>query len=995
MYTPVFIRLFAISLAVFFLGCASSTLTGSTDSLTHDLRTEKDGPPIPSTSSVPKNVATIPAKETRILQSRPDRLLVQLPNGLIVLAQENHAAPVISAQVWVKTGSIYEQEHVGAGLSHFLEHLLSGGSTSTRSEAASNAILGQIGATTNAATSLDTVRYYINTTSAHTAQAVDLLSDWMLHSLITPEEYEREQSVIQREFEMGQGEPGRIFWKLTQQARYTAHPARHPTIGYLDEFLTITRDEIYDFYKRMYVPNNMVFIVVGDIDKQLVVEQIRSLWQDAQPGSLPQLSFPVEPPVDSPREAVGIATVDQPQLRLAWSGTRLGGPHDYAMDLLGAILGQGESSRLIQTVRDDQRLVNTIDAYNLSFAWAEGFFGIDAVVAIPPKSENSDQDDITSDAWLDRHVNEAKEAILDQVEQICQSGVTSQELARAKRKTLAAAAMTSQSAQGWASRLASDLISMNDPDYLQHYVEAIEAISAQDIQVAAKQILVPQQLITIRLDPAPPGQSPKPLQRLNDVVDATQLDREPVTLDNADLLARYEAKNKGDASIDHTAVTVEPIKRFELPNGLRLIVGRSNLVPAVAIQYYQLGGLLADTPGQEGIAHAMSVMTLKGTTTRTAQQIAQQIEDLGASLSTQCGNNTHYITAECLEEDWPTVLELLADVTLNPTFPQDEWQKLQPRILAAIDRQTDAWIGELGQHFRQAYFGLDHPWSQTPLGRREVIETLTIDDLQRFHRRHLGARQAVLAVFGDVDPQAIKEKVEQLFSDLPQEPPTPWQPQATTPPQERTIEVSTAKSLAAVQIGFGPGTARVSEDFPSIQVLASVLSSFPTGRLEQALRGDGPGLVYAVWAGQFTGLVPGYFAVVYNTQPTTIDESLDRTMAVIQRVRDEEVDSTTLTRAKAKVLANMFLRKQSNSERAADAALNELYGLGLDEPQHFRQTVEGLDAPTLRQIARTYLQDPVTVILAHTNSLEESGTTSSSSASQQQSSVSTEHVTKP
>ena len=230
-----------------------------------------------------------------MLDQRSDRVVARLPNRMILVAQSLRTAPVVSVQVWVKTGSLYEQEYVGAGLSHFSEHLISGGSTTHRPESESTATLGRIGAQTNAATSLDTVRYYINTTATHTATAIDLLSDWMQNSLITEEEYAREREVIQSEFSMGQGEPNRIFWKLTQQARFAAHPdhpGAHPTIGYLDEFLAVTRDQIYAFYKRMYVPNNMVMVVAGDIDPTQAIAEMAERWADVPAADLPEVSFP-------------------------------------------------------------------------------------------------------------------------------------------------------------------------------------------------------------------------------------------------------------------------------------------------------------------------------------------------------------------------------------------------------------------------------------------------------------------------------------------------------------------------------------------------------------------------------------------------------------------------------------------------------------------------------------------------------------------------------
>ncbi len=912
-----------------------------------------------ATASPHNQTQPAPTPEYRVLQDRSDRLIVELPNRLIILAAEVHAAPVVSAQVWVKTGSIYEQEHVGAGLSHFLEHLLAGGSTSTRTEQQTNAILSTIGAQTNAATSLDTVRYYINTTSPHAHQAIDLLSDWMLNSKISHDEYERERSVIQREFEMGQGEPDRILWKLTQQARYTHHPARHPTIGYLDQFLAVTRDEIYDFYKRMYVPNNMVFVVTGDIDKQRVVDQIAEFWSDQPTGKLPAIELPIEAPLSAPRKLAGTADIDKPRLRLAWPGTRLAADGDYALDLLATILGQGESSRLVRTVRDEQRAVNTISAYNFSTPWGEGFFGIDAQVVVPP-AHFRDQSD--RENWQTQQIDAAKNAILDQVTRIRDQGVTDQELARAKRKTMAAVIYNAQSAQALASRLAGDLIGMKDPDYLQRYAQAVQSLTADQVRQAAVRFLDPDRLITINLTPQAPNQPVTSLTRPAKP-DTNDTQHEPIDLDNAAIIDHLR-KQTHDDDQQPTPIRVEPIQRFELPNGLRLLVGRSTIAPAVSIQMYHLGGLLADPTDRLGLSNAASSMRVKGTDTRSAQQIAQLVEDLGASLDTGCGYNSTYTHAVCLKQDWNAVLELIADVTLHPTFPADEWAKLQPRLIAAIDRQTDSWVGELRLHFRQAYFG-DHPWSHTTLGSRDAVESFTPNDLLKHHRARLDASQCVLAVFGDVDPKQVADRVQKLFADMPRQISEPFDPPTPIAPDKAILRIKTTKPLAAVQIGFGPTANRVSPDYAPLQVLSRVLNRFPSGWLEQELRGRGPGLVYAVGAGQFTGLVPGYFAVMFNTQPDTATEALDRAMGVVKRARETRVDDTTLAAAKAAVLVEELLYKQTNSQRAAEAAISALYGLSPDEPKRFRQQVRDLDAASLQAIAQKYLVNPVTIVLSH------------------------------
>ncbi len=918
-------------------------------------------PTLAQVAATPTPAPTEPiAPAYEVLQDTGDRLLAKLPNGLIVIVSEIHTAPVVSAQVWIKTGSIYEQEHTGAGLSHFLEHLLSGGTTTTRTEEENNRILGAIGARTNASTSLDNVNYYINTTSQFAPQAIDLLSDWMQHSVIDNDQFKRERDVIQSEFAMGQGDPGRIFWKLTQQARYAAHPARHPTIGYLDEFLKISRDEIYDFYKRMYVPNNMVFSVAGDVDRKAVLEQIAGAWAGTPAGKLPALSFPVEAEIDSPRTMSGQAGIQRPRLRLSWPGTQLGGEGDYALDVLAVILGQGESSRLSRQVRDETRLVTTIAAYNLSFNWGQGYFGIDSEIATPRVTDfNAD-----AQAAFTKAIDDAKAAILEQVEAVRDNGVTEAELARAKRKTLASVIYDAQTAGGVASRVARDFIGTGDPDYLKRYAAAVEAISVEQVQDAAQKFLEPKRMITVTLLPGAPGQAPTELARQAEADGAATLPQQAIDLDNGVLLAKWREASK--TPLDRRAAgRIEPIERYVLPNGLRVLVSRNTAIPAVAMQFYHLGGLLSDEPGKEGVANATAQMMPKGTVNRSADEIETTIENLGAGLSADAGNNTWYSRAVSLSGDWKTVFEVQADVILHPSFPADEWAKLQPRLLAGIDRITDSWSGELRSHFLQAYFG-EHPWSRLPIGRREVVEQLTVSDLARFHQRHLGASNAVLAVFGDVEPREVLALATKLYGDMPAQPIEAFGP--TTPAKHSepvTVRFNTAKPLAAAQIGYGPGLKRDSSDYPAVQVMSKVLSSFPSGWLEEELRGRGPGLVYAVGAGALTGVEPGYFAVLFNSQPGQVDEALSRATAQVERMKETLVDEADLNRAKAAVLADEFLEKQSLSDRAADAALNDLYGLGADEPTEFLAAVKKLTAEELRVIGQTYLRNPVTVVLTH------------------------------
>src|SRR5215813_13375348 len=215
-----------------------------------------------------------------------------LDNGLTVLIEENHANPVVAVEVFVRTGSIYEQEYLGSGLSHFFEHIIHGGATSTRSEAESRRLLEAIGNNSNAYTTVDHTAYYINTTTEHWHTALELLADWMFHSSITPEEFEREKGVVQRELEQDLDNPEQMLAETAMETRFQVHPARYPVIGYKELVEKVTRDDLVRYYQRMYTPNNMVVVVVGDVQTPEVLAHMHETFEQGERRSLPATSLP-------------------------------------------------------------------------------------------------------------------------------------------------------------------------------------------------------------------------------------------------------------------------------------------------------------------------------------------------------------------------------------------------------------------------------------------------------------------------------------------------------------------------------------------------------------------------------------------------------------------------------------------------------------------------------------------------------------------------------
>ncbi|NVM57049.1 MAG: insulinase family protein, partial [Desulfobacterales bacterium] len=202
----------------------------------------------------------------RIIPSKPDDLFVVLKNGLTVLIRESHGSKVVSCQVLVKTGSIFETEQTGAGLSHYLEHVVTGGTTSTLTEVQITERLQAMGGATNAHTSYDHTVYFINTTRVHYEEALALLLAYVTDCQLSETEYRREKDVIVQEFQMGENDPARQLWLSFMKTAYRKHPVRYPIIGEKGIFLKTNMDDLTAHYRRWYTVENMVIAVAGDVD---------------------------------------------------------------------------------------------------------------------------------------------------------------------------------------------------------------------------------------------------------------------------------------------------------------------------------------------------------------------------------------------------------------------------------------------------------------------------------------------------------------------------------------------------------------------------------------------------------------------------------------------------------------------------------------------------------------------------------------------------------
>ena len=225
-----------------------------------------------------------------------------LPNGLTVIVQEDHSAPVASVQAWCATGSIDEDQHLGAGVCPTFSSTCSSKEPRRRSTNAIAQKIQDVGGYINAYTSFDRTVFWIDVPKDGVGTALDVLADAMMNSALPPDEYLKEQEVIRREFAMGFDDPDRMEGQLLFATAYQKHPYRFPVIGEMGIYNQLSQEQVMQYYKKRYVPNNLTFIVAGDVDGEKVHQQLADFFKTYPEKSLKPVFIPTEPPQLGRRE---------------------------------------------------------------------------------------------------------------------------------------------------------------------------------------------------------------------------------------------------------------------------------------------------------------------------------------------------------------------------------------------------------------------------------------------------------------------------------------------------------------------------------------------------------------------------------------------------------------------------------------------------------------------------------------------------------------------
>lgn len=636
------------------------------------------------------------------MSSAKEPVMRRFGNGLTVLIKEDKSHPVVSLQYWVGTGSMNEGHWQGSGLSHLLEHLVFKGTAHFSGQELARKVQER-GGHWNAYTSVNRTVYYIDGPAESWQIFLNLLTELVFFPTFPEDEMEREKEVVRREMAMYADDPDSVAYQLLMQTLYLKHPRRWPVLGERAAFDCLTRQDVLDYHASRYVPNNVVLSIAGDVDAAEILSHLELLVEDLKSRPLNREPIPHEPHQFGSRRVRKEFAVPYSKLHLAWRLPCSAHPDTPALSALSSILGGGRSARFYEKFHDRLGLVYSIEVHSNQSETDEGAFTISMDV-------DRAQRDKVRDLVLQELRNLAEEDFTEDLKRVCKQTRVS----RLRRRS---------SASGVASEMGADWFGSRNLNLSSEWQEAIERVTTEDLHRVCSTWLSSPNVTEVSLDP--PG------------------------------------SNAGDEEMASASAGTS-LSEHVLGNGMKVVIREDHRLPLAYACMAFKAGCRAENEHDAGVTDLMAECLLKGTSTRSAADIARFLEDIGGAVNTSTGNNSLSVGCQVLAEDLDAGLELMADVVMNPSFPEDAFLREKESFVADAEEDMEDPLSVAFRQERKVAYG-HVSYGNSPSGTPESLSSLTVQDIKKQYERIICASNAVICISGDVRKEEVLPLLENIW----------------------------------------------------------------------------------------------------------------------------------------------------------------------------------------------------------------------------------------
>lgn len=839
-----------------------------------------------------------------------------LNNGLTLIVHEDHKAPIAAVNVWYHVGSKNEKPGK-SGFAHLFEHLMFNGSENFNDDYFQ--ALERIGGTDlNGTTNNDRTNYFQNVPVAALDQVLFLESDRMGHLLgaIDQEKLDEQRGVVQNEKRQGQNEPyGKEFELLTKALFPKGHPYSWTVIGEMEDLNAASLEDVHDWFKTYYGPNNAVIVIAGDVEAEDIFKRVIKYFGDIPAGPAlvrPEVNIPVR--TVETRESYQ-DRVPESKINMVWNTPEWGTKESVFLGLAASVLSSGKTSRLYKRLVYEDQIASVVnaDTYDREIA---GNFSLEANVK-PGKT-----------------VEEVEKALNEELERFLKDGPTQEELDRVKSQYFAGFIKGIERIGGFGGKsdiLAEYEVYGGSADYYKKILEMVANAKPAEVQQVAKKWLS-QGRHTLVCSPFPEYSTV-----------ASEVDR-----------------SKGLPAMGMPATVKFPdLQRTTLKNGLKVVLAKRPGVPTVVMEMLFDAGYASDQFSKPGTASLAMNMMDEGTSSKSALEINEALQTLGASLSASSGLDASYVYLNTLKPTLQPSLDLMADVILNPAFPQEDFDRLKNQTMVQIQREKSSPIQMAIRVMPKFLYGEGHAYSQplTGSGYEHSVQAMTRQDMINFHDTWIRPDNATLMVVGDLEMNELTAMLEKRFAGW-KKGKTPKKNIAEVKPlnKGKLYLVDRPESQQSVIIG-----GYLIDPYGKVDEIAretgiNVLGGEFTSRLNMNLREDKH---WAYGAGTQVIQSRGQRTIIAYA-PVQTDKTKESVQEIIKEFK-MYVDDQPITQEEfAKTTGNTILALPGIWE-TNDAVMNSLedqikYGLSDDYYQNYGKNVRDLKLEDVQKLNKSLIR---------------------------------------
>ncbi|MEH2249540.1 M16 family metallopeptidase [Nostoc sp.] len=866
-----------------------------------------------------------------------------LENGLIVLTKEVHTAPVVTVQVWYKVGS-GDEEPGANGIAHQLEHMMFKGTNNRPIQF--GRLFSALGSDSNAFTSYDQTAYY-GTVERNKLKALLVLeADRMQNSQIEPEQLASEKRVVISELQGYENSPEYRLNRAVMQAVFLNHAYGLPVGGTKADVEKFEVEQVQKYYRNFYSPDNAVLVIVGDFQTANTLETIKEVF-----GKLPKKVRSEELGVRSKNVFTSSTSLSTPivlrepgagrLLQVVYPLPDVNQPDVPALDVMDYILTEGRNSRLYQ-VLVESGLASEVTASVTSLR-ESGWYEV--LVTAGSKQDLKKIDSVLSSA----------------IANLAEKGVTSEEVERAKTQLTADVILSNRDITSQAMRLGNDQTTAGDYRYTDRYLAAVSLVKPTDVVAVINKYLTKEARTVGFFEP-----TQKRITGVGDKPDSAQ------TTENfssgVPVLPSEVGKYLPPVDLATDAIARVLPQEFKFTNGLRILLLPDNSTPTVTLSGHVQAGTEFDPEKKAGLAAFVAENLLNGTKSKDVLTIAKVLAERGASLNFEVYREGVHIEGDSLAGDLPVILEILADVVKNSTFPVKELELHRQQSLSDLQLELDEPSEVARRIFVQSIYPKKHPLHTFPT--EESLQQIQRQDVIDFKAKHYRPDTTVLALVGDFDLDKVRSLIKNEFGNWEVSGQAPILKYPTVSMPEKIVSVNPVlpgKAQAVTYMGY-TGINRYDPRFHAALVLNQILGGDTlSSRLGAEVR-DRQGLSYGIYSSFQTGKNAGIFLIEMQTSPEDSSKAIASTRQILQQIHQQGVTALEVETAKRTFISNYNVSLANPEELTDKILMNEVYGLDKGELHSFTDKIQKVTLDQVNQAARELLHpDQIVVVTAGPN----------------------------